>query len=133
MTTRQLSGWELLVAPRACRLHPAPLAGTDARTVQMPHWVGFEYREFFDVPRSIVLPLEDRLLLLESAFSDEVSEYSADYQLYLLPPDADVSASRRLLSAAAIRRLVALLDSHAPFAATPRRLLNMTSLASLLD
>ena len=98
----------------------------------MPHWVGFEYREFFDVPRSIVLPLEDRLLLLESAFSDEESEYSADYQLYLLPPDVDLSGSWRRLSAAAIRRIGAIPVSHVQFDATRRRLLNITSLRPLL-
>ena len=57
----------------------------------MAQWIGFEYREFFDVPRSIVLSLDDHLVLLESAFSDEESEYSTDYQLYLLPSDTDLS------------------------------------------
>jgi hypothetical protein len=98
----------------------------------MPTWVGFEYREFFDVPRSIVLPLEDRLLLLESAFSDEESEYSADYQLYLLPRDTDLTGSWRQLSAAAIRRLGAIPVSHVQFDATRRRLLNFSSLRPLL-
>ncbi|HEU5055087.1 MAG TPA: hypothetical protein VFU21_01120 [Kofleriaceae bacterium] len=98
----------------------------------MPHWVGFEYREFFDVPRSIVLPLDDRLLLLESAFSDEDSEYSPDYQLYLLPHDIDLSGSWRELSTAAIRRLGTIPVSHVQFDATGRRLLNISSLRPLL-
>ena len=98
----------------------------------MPQWVGFEYREFFDVPRSIVLPLEDRLLLLESAFSDEESNYSDDYELYLLPRDIDLSGSWRQLSAAAVRRLGAIPVAHVQFDATRRRLLNITSLRPLL-
>ena len=98
----------------------------------MPQWVGFEYREFFDVPRSIVLPLEDRLLLLESAFSDEESDYSADYELYLLPRDVDLSGSWRQLSATAVRRLGAIPVAHVQFDATRRRLLNITSLRPLL-
>lgn len=98
----------------------------------MPQWVGFDYREFFDVPRSIVLPLEDRLLLLESTFSDEESEYSADYELYLLPRDIDLSGSWRQLSTAAIRRLGAIPVAHVQFDATRRRLLNITSLRPLL-
>jgi len=98
----------------------------------MATWVGFEYREFFDVPRTIVLSLEDRLVLLESAFSDEVSDYSDDYQLYLLPRDVDLSGSWTDLSAAAIRRLGAIPVSHVQFDPTRKRLLNIASLRALL-
>jgi hypothetical protein len=70
----------------------------------MAQWIGFEYREFFDVPRSIVLSLDD----------------------------TDLSGSWRQLSAAAIRRLGAIPVSHVQFDATRRRLLNITSLRPLL-
>lgn len=98
----------------------------------MAQWIGFEYREFFDVPRSIVLSLDDHLVLLESAFSDEESDYSPDYELYLLPSDTDLSGSWRRLSAAAIRRLGAIPVSHVQFDATRRRRLNITCLRPLL-
>jgi hypothetical protein len=99
----------------------------------MRQWVGFEYREFFDVPRSIVLALEDdRLLLLESSFSDERSEYSDDYHLYLLPCGVDLSGSWRRLSAAATCRLGAIPVAHIQFDATRRRLLDITPLRPFL-
>lgn len=99
----------------------------------MPQWVGFDYREFFDVPRSIVVELEDdRLLLLESSFSDERSEYSDDYHLYLLPRDVDLSGSWRRLSAAALSRLGTIPVAHIQFDATRRRLLNLAPLRPYL-
>ena len=98
----------------------------------MPHWVGFEYRDFFDVPRSIVLSLEDGLVLLESAFSDAESDYSEHYQLYLLPADTDLSGSWSDLATSAIRRLGAIPVSRVQFDPSGRRLLNVSSLAPLL-
>lgn len=98
----------------------------------MTTWVGFEYREFVDVPRSIVLSLEDRLVLLQSAFSDESSDYSDDYQLYLLPGDIDLSGNWSDLSTAAIRRLGAIPVAHVQFDPSRRRLLNIACLRPLL-
>jgi hypothetical protein len=98
----------------------------------MATWVGFEYREFFDVPRSIVLAHGSGLVLLESAFSDEVSDYSDDYELYLLPRDIDLTGSWSDLSAAAIRRLGAIPVSHVQFDPTRRSKLNIASLRPLL-
>jgi hypothetical protein len=98
----------------------------------MPTWVGFEYREFFDVPRSIVLSVEDRLVLLESPFSDESSAYSDDYELYLLPRDVDLTGSWTELSATAIRRLGAIPVTHVQFDPTRRRQLNIASLRPLI-
>jgi len=98
----------------------------------MATWVGFEYREFFDVPRSIILPLEGGLVLLESPFSDEVSDYSDDYQLYLLPRDIDLTGNWSDLSAAAIRRLGAIPVVRVQFDPTRRRKINLASLRPLL-
>jgi hypothetical protein len=98
----------------------------------MATWVGFEYREFFDVPRSIVLAHEGGLVLLESAFSDEASDYSDDYQLYLLPRDTDLTGSWTDLSAAAIRRLGAIPVSRVQFDPTRRSKINLASLRPLL-
>lgn len=98
----------------------------------MPTWVGFEYREFFDVPRSIVVSLEDRLVLLESAFSDEASDYSDDYELYVLPRDVDLSGSWTDLATAAVRRLGAIPVADVQFDPSRRRLLNIACLRPLL-
>jgi hypothetical protein len=98
----------------------------------MATWVGFEYREFFDVPRSIILSHADCLVLLESAFSDEASDYSDDYQLYLLPRDTDLTGSWSDLSTAAIRRLGAIPVSHVQFDPTRRTKINLASLRPLL-
>jgi len=45
----------------------------------------FSYREFYDVPRLILLRREGSLILLESAFDAETDEYSDSYEVFVLP------------------------------------------------
>lgn len=98
----------------------------------MSHWIEFEYREFFDVPRSLVLSHDDRLVFLESTFSESNCEFSDDYELYLLPGDVDLSGSWNHLAGTAIRRLGTIPIAHVQFDPTRRRKLNLASLRQLL-
>ncbi len=57
----------------------------------MSHWVPFEYREFYDVPRSIVLTLPDgRRVLLESRSAERLEEYRETYVVRLISSDLDL-------------------------------------------
>ena len=48
----------------------------------MTMWCSFQYREFHDVPRSLVVRLPDSVLLLESSFDEGRDDYSDEYELY---------------------------------------------------
>lgn len=47
-------------------------------------WVSFEYRGFYDFPRTLLLQHLSRWYLLDSAFDDELDEYEESYTVYLL-------------------------------------------------
>lgn len=47
--------------------------------------VPFRYKEFYDVPRVIVLRYKGKLLLLYCAFDDTLDEYPDNYSVYVLP------------------------------------------------
>lgn len=51
----------------------------------MSEWIPFVYREFYDVPREILLTFKGKVLLLESLFDDEEDDYSNNYVVYELP------------------------------------------------
>jgi hypothetical protein len=51
----------------------------------MSEWIPFVYREFYDVPREILLTFKGKVLLLESLFDDKDDEYSKNYVVYELP------------------------------------------------
>ena len=48
-------------------------------------WLPIRYRDFWDVPRLIVVETEGRVLLLDSAFDDVLDEFSPEYTVYDLP------------------------------------------------
>jgi hypothetical protein len=47
--------------------------------------VKFVYRDFYDVPRMIILTRRGIKLLLDSAFDESRDEYSPSYRVYVLP------------------------------------------------
>ena len=46
----------------------------------------FQYVEFYDVPRTIVLLFREKWVLLQSTFNEELDDYEADYSVFQLPP-----------------------------------------------
>jgi len=48
-------------------------------------YVSIQYRDFYDVPRIFLLRHDGHLLLLDSPFDDDTDEYSASYDVYLMP------------------------------------------------
>ena len=47
-------------------------------------WLPFEYREFYDVPRLILVEMDDKALLLDSPFDQEADEYTDSFRVYSL-------------------------------------------------
>ena len=50
----------------------------------MPSTAPFIYREFYDVPRFLVVTHRGQQFLFESAFDDDLDEYPDVYQVFLL-------------------------------------------------
>lgn len=73
--------------------HQRMLAAMEAANPKTPHWVKFEYCEFYDVPREILFEFEGVTFLLESAFDQEADDYSPQYVIYLLEGSLDRSGS----------------------------------------
>jgi len=47
--------------------------------------IPFRYVDFYDVPRTLILRIHDRWLLLQSAFDEELDDYEKEYSVYYLP------------------------------------------------
>ena len=50
----------------------------------MIHMLPFEYVEFYDVPRCLVLRHREKVLLLQSAFVEDIDDYNENYSVYLM-------------------------------------------------
>jgi hypothetical protein len=57
------------------------------------HWVKFQYRVFFDVPRVIVADDGAVAYLLVSDFDDALDDYSPEYVIYRMPPMSELHLS----------------------------------------
>ena len=51
-------------------------------------WLPMRYRDFYDVPRLVVVEFGDELYLFDSPFDDSVDDYLGAYTVRRLPPDA---------------------------------------------
>jgi hypothetical protein len=73
----------------------------------MPRWVPFIYREFYDVPRTIVAADDQHTYLFDCPFDEVLDNYSPNYDVYLMPQltNADLNGSWELLSQRAVGQL----------------------------
>lgn len=60
----------------------------------MSNMIPFEYVEFYDVPRCIVLRYKGKLFLIQSAFDESLDDYPSDYSVYLLPESVEDSLKK---------------------------------------
>jgi hypothetical protein len=99
----------------------------------MNEWISFEYREFYDVPREILLTFKGKVLLLESLFIEEDDEYSKNYVIYELPAliTANLKGSWEGLAAQAISRLGEIPVEAVQFDTTRRQQIHANILESL--
>jgi hypothetical protein len=45
----------------------------------------FQYVDFYDVPRTIILPVRGKWVLPQSSFNTELDDYEVEYSVYRLP------------------------------------------------
>lgn len=50
-------------------------------------WLPIRCRDFYDIPRAVVVEREGELLLLDCIFDSELDGYEENYTVYKLPPD----------------------------------------------
>jgi hypothetical protein len=91
-------------------------------------WTSFVYREFYDVPRMIVVELEKTRLLLVSQFNERLDEYECEYLCYLIPSTTDLAGSWVDLTARAIRQLGSVPVAGVRFDPTRRSKIDLSSL-----
>src|SRR5258708_28013239 len=64
----------------------------DATREKMSHKTRIVYREFYDVPRMLILTHRGQKLLLDCKFDESLDEYPAVYKVYALPLEIDENA-----------------------------------------
>jgi|HubBroStandDraft_2_1064218.scaffolds.fasta_scaffold00704_21 hypothetical protein len=95
----------------------------------------FSYRDFYDVPRMMILNHNGRKILLDCEFLDSEDEYSSMYKVYILPPDIDEDReeSWESMPARSIRYIGEIPVQRFVFDRTKRAALDMCVIADLLD
>jgi hypothetical protein len=56
--------------------------------VTEPTWLPITYRDFYDVPRLIVVEWRGDLYLLDSPFDEDLDDHADTFTVYRLPADA---------------------------------------------
>ena len=95
-------------------------------------WCLFQYREFHDVPRSLVVRLPDSVLLLESSFEEGRDDYSDEYELYVLDEGVSLEGSWSGLARDG-RRLGSVRVESLEFDETRRRMVDLAPIRSMLE
>jgi len=54
----------------------------------MAEMMPFEYAEFYDVPRCILMRYREIRFLIESSFNEQLDNYEENYSVYLVPETA---------------------------------------------
>jgi hypothetical protein len=96
--------------------------------------VPFIYREFYDVPRMIILWRGNLRILLESAFDTEADEYSDTYKVFVLPniSEEDLKGSWEALASTATALLGEIPVNDLDFDPSRRKEINPVSIDNLL-
>jgi hypothetical protein len=96
--------------------------------------VPFQYGDFFDVPRLIILRYQGKLLLLQSAFDDTLDEYPKVYSVYELPESVEplLAGSWLFLEQVKSTPLGEIPVSAVKFDSTKRKTLDPSILEALL-
>jgi hypothetical protein len=94
----------------------------------------FTYRDFYDVPRIIVLTHREQKLLLDCKFDDSLDDYPATYKLYILNPqvDEDSQTSWASMPSRAVRYVGEIPVSQVVFDHTKRAELETSVIDRLL-
>jgi len=90
-------------------------------------WVKIRYRDFYDIPRAIVVERRNHLYLFDCLYSYEIDDYDPDYSVYELPDELrdqlDAGMSWTDLGHRG-KRLGSVATASVEFDSTKRRALN---------
>ena len=113
---------------------PGHFATLAARTIATMEWLPIlEYREFYDLPRLILVETDDRFLLLDCPFEDGFDDYAADFFVYQLESDPRLSFGADWSGLPATGRLLGQVSVNSiTFNSTRREALRSRELATLL-
>ncbi|MCM3869566.1 MAG: hypothetical protein ND895_02550 [Pyrinomonadaceae bacterium] len=95
----------------------------------------FIYREFYDVPRILILWHRQMQLLLESSFDDGIDNYASTYEVFLLPniEESELKGSWEDLSTRATAHLGQIPVQDLTFDSTLRLKVNTAPIDQLID
>ncbi|HUS18159.1 MAG TPA: hypothetical protein VMZ25_00780 [Terriglobales bacterium] len=96
--------------------------------------IPFAYREFYDVPRLIVVRFKGKVLLLDSRFDEAADDYSDVYDVYVLPADIQIpeTGSWEHLASRTAQKLGTIKVSDVAFDETKRKRLNPQFLSGMV-
>ena len=99
----------------------------------MSKWRPIAYREFYDVPRAIIISDESRNYLLTSLFVEALDEYRDNYDIYEMPKlsDEEVKGPWLKFEQRAIRHLGHVPVKEVSFDASKRREIDLNILELL--
>ena len=95
----------------------------------------FRYVDFWDVPRVILVGFRDRMLLLQSAFNEELDDYDSNYSIYELSAEARSlaeSGSWKFMERQDLKHLGEIPVNKVQFDSTNRKTLDSTALEDLV-
>ena len=76
----------MMSTPATARARTVALPGTKERTNPMTTgWLTIRYRDFYDIPRAVVVEWHGHLYLFDSPFDVEADNYPDTYEVYKLP------------------------------------------------
>ena len=136
-----------------CGAHPSKIAKGEAADIRWvlrlasPRSLGREgeiwmtdrvkiaYRDFYDVPRMLIVSRRGLKLLLDSPFDDSLDKYSPTYKVYVLPTEVDEHTlkSWEALPQMAMKSLGEIPVNQVAFDATKRAEVDTGVIDSLLD
>jgi hypothetical protein len=57
-----------------------------------PRWLPITYRDFYDIPRAVLVQYEGETYLLDCPFDEQADEYPDDFAVYRLPQEVAEAA-----------------------------------------
>jgi hypothetical protein len=95
----------------------------------------FTYRDFYDVPRMIIVNHRGQKLLLDCKFDDSLDDYPPTYKLYILPKEIDERSEKswESMPTRAVRYVGEIPVNHVIFDRTKRTELETKVLDDLLS
>jgi hypothetical protein len=101
----------------------------------MAYSVPFNYRDFYDVPRMMLLRYRQRVILLDCPFDEAIDDYRSIYAVYMMADDADLNptGSWRPLPTMAQKYLGAVPVQSVQFDPSRRKFITADFLDPLLN